>query len=155
MHRYHGVFAPHAALRPQVAALAGDVIAAAVASAAAGSAPAAGPELAAAAPAPAILAAPAASVAAENLAAAIRLQLGLTTHIRPLAEPSTPASPGARSWARLIARIYEVDPLRCRRGGSSMLLIAFITERAVIVRILDQLGELKPLATHGTGPRSA
>jgi len=156
LHRYHGVFAPHAALRAQVAARAGEVIAVILASApTAGSAPAAGPELAAAALAPSILAAPAAASAAENLAEAIRAQLGLSDHIRPLAEPSTPASPGARSWARLIARIYEVDPLRCRRCGGSMQLIAFITEPAVIVRILDHLGELKPRAAHGPDPRSA
>jgi hypothetical protein len=47
----------------------------------------------------------------------------------------------ARSWARLIARIYAVDPLRCRHCGGAMQLIAFIIESAVIVRILDHLGE--------------
>jgi len=57
------------------------------------------------------------------------------------------------AWVRLIARIYEVDPLNCRRCGGNMQLIAFITERAVIVRILDHIGELKPRATHGTDPR--
>jgi len=99
------------------------------------------PELAAAAPAPSTLAAPAASSAAENLAEAIRAQLGLTAHIRPLAEPSNAASPGARAWARLIARMYEVDPLHCRRCGGNMQLIALITERTVIVRILEHIGE--------------
>jgi len=120
LHRYHGVFAPHAALRAQVAALAGEVVAAAVASAtpqsvASGAALAAVSETQSAAPA-----------APENLAAAIRVQLSLSAHIRPLPEPSTAASPGARAWARLIARTYEVDPLRCRRRGGSMQL----TERA-------------------------
>ena len=85
--------------------------------------------------------APDAPAVAENLAEAIRAQLGLPANIRPLPEPTTAASPGARAWARLIARIYEVDPLRCRRCGGSMRLIAFITEGAVIVRILDHLGE--------------
>lgn len=88
-------------------------------------------------------AAPSAAGAPEDLAAAIRLQLGLSTTIRPIPEPTTATPPGARAWARLIARIYEVDPLRCRRCGGSMQLIAFITERRVIVRILDHIGELK------------
>ena len=78
------------------------------------------------APAPAALEAPA---AAENLAEAIRAQLRVIANIRPLPEPSAAASPGARAWARQIARIYEVDPLRCRRCGGSMQIIAYITER--------------------------
>ena len=126
LHRYHGVFAPHSALRAQVAARAGEAIAAPVASAIAQSEP--------------MAPAPAAPAGAENLAAAIRAQLDLPANIRPLQEPTTAGSPGARSWARLIARIYEVNPLRCRRCGGSMQLIAFITERSVIVRILDHLG---------------
>ena len=131
LHRYHGAFAPHAALRTQVAARAGEAIAAAVASAtpqsvASGAAPAAAPE---------------APAAAESLIAAIRVQLGLAANIRPLVEPAAAASPGARSWARLIARIYEVDPLRCRRCGGPMQLIAFIAERVVIARILKHIGE--------------
>jgi hypothetical protein len=74
-----------------------------------------------------------------GLADAIRAQLGQLDHIRPLPEPSAAASAGTRLWARLISRIYEVDPLRCRRCGGGMQLIAFITERAVIVRILDHI----------------
>ena len=42
---------------------------------------------------------------------------------------------------RQIARIFEVDPLRCRRCGGSIQLIAFITGRSVIVRILEHIGE--------------
>ena len=53
----------------------------------------------------------------------------------------TAAPTSARAWARLVARIFDADPLRCLRCGDSMRLIAFITERAVIVRILDYLGE--------------
>jgi len=113
MHRYHGVFAPHAALRAQVAAQAGEAIAAPLA-----------PDSA-----PAPVAAPEVPATSANLADAIRLQLGLTANLRPLPEPATVASPGARAWARLIARIYEVDPLRCRRCGGSMQMIAFESPR--------------------------
>ena len=70
----------------------------------------------------------------------------------PAAAPETrPAAPGnlteaIRAQLGLTAHIYEVDPLRCRRCGGNMQLIAFITERAVIVRILEHLGEPSSLS---------
>lgn len=72
----------------------------------------------------------------------MRAGLGLKTQPLPaLPESTGPAPSGTSAWARLIARVYEVDPLRCPRCGATMRLIAFIVERAVIVRILDPLGE--------------
>ena len=44
-----------------------------------------------------------------------------------------------RSWAQLIKRIYEVDPLVCPSCGSEMKVIAFITEREVVNAILRYL----------------
>jgi hypothetical protein len=44
-----------------------------------------------------------------------------------------------RSWAQLIKRIYEVDPLVCPSCGSEMTVIAFITEHDVIDAILRHL----------------
>jgi len=46
------------------------------------------------------------------------------------------ARPLRRSWAQLIKRIYEVDPLVCPKCGSEMKVIAFITEHAVVDKIL-------------------
>ena len=50
-----------------------------------------------------------------------------------------------RSWARLIKRIYEVDPLLCPSCGGAMKVIAFITEHEVVDAILRHLerGEAK------------
>ena len=31
-----------------------------------------------------------------------------------------------RSWARLIQKVYEVDPLICPRCGGDMMIVAFI-----------------------------
>ena len=45
----------------------------------------------------------------------------------------------SKRWAELIYRIYEVDPLTCRRCGEQMKIIAFISEPSVIRRILDHL----------------
>jgi hypothetical protein len=44
-----------------------------------------------------------------------------------------------RSWAQLIKRIYEVDPLVCPACGAEMKVIAFITEHDVIDAILRNL----------------
>jgi hypothetical protein len=45
------------------------------------------------------------------------------------------------TWARLIRRIFEVDPLRCRRCGAEMRLIAFITDFRQTSKILEHIGE--------------
>lgn len=49
------------------------------------------------------------------------------------------------SWARLIRKVYRVDPLICPRCGGRMHLIALIEEPAVIERILRHLGLWEPL----------
>ena len=47
----------------------------------------------------------------------------------------------ARSaWARLIHKVYEVDPLQCPKCGAPMQVIALIDDAAVIRRILEHLG---------------
>jgi hypothetical protein len=45
------------------------------------------------------------------------------------------------TWARLIRRIFEVDPLRCRRCGAEMRLIAFVTDFHQVQKILEHIGE--------------
>jgi len=45
-----------------------------------------------------------------------------------------------RSWARLIQKIYEVDPLICPRCGGDMRIIAFIEDYKIVKKILDYLG---------------
>jgi hypothetical protein len=51
-------------------------------------------------------------------------------------------------WADLIRRIYEVDPLLCSRCGATMRILAFITERRVIRKILEHL-EKRPSSERG------
>ena len=49
------------------------------------------------------------------------------------------ASPARRAcWARLIRRIFEVDPLLCR-CGATMQIVAVITDPKIIDRILRHL----------------
>ena len=48
----------------------------------------------------------------------------------------TPAPPRKASWARLIQKVYEVDPLVCPCGGR-LRPIALIDDPEVIFRILE------------------
>jgi hypothetical protein len=45
-----------------------------------------------------------------------------------------------RSWARLIRKVFEVDPLLCPDCGGEMRIISFIEELAVVRKILEHLG---------------
>jgi len=45
-----------------------------------------------------------------------------------------------KSWARLIQKIYEVDPLTCPKCGGKMRVIAFIEDYKIVKKILDYLG---------------
>jgi hypothetical protein len=51
-----------------------------------------------------------------------------------VAEAQGPRRPASRSWAMLLARIYENRPLQCPRCGGPMRIIAFILERETIKR---------------------
>ncbi len=51
-----------------------------------------------------------------------------------------------RRWANLIRRVYEVDPLVCPRCGGEMRVVSFITEPALIRRILDHLRNREKVA---------
>lgn len=63
----------------------------------------------------------------------------------PAAEADTRAPLEVRrSWARLLPKVYEVDPLICPRCGGAMKVIAVIEQPAVIRRILDHLGLTAP-----------
>jgi hypothetical protein len=46
-----------------------------------------------------------------------------------------------RSWAQLIRRIYEVDPLTCIECGGEMRILAFLLDPAVVRKILAHLAE--------------
>jgi len=44
-----------------------------------------------------------------------------------------------RGWAAMIRKVYEVDPMVCPKCGGRMKVVAFITEYAVVDRIIDHL----------------
>ena len=51
-----------------------------------------------------------------------------------------------RRWAELLRRIFEVDPLRCRRCGAAMGIVAFVLDPEVTTAIL------RHLRRHGRDP---
>ena len=54
------------------------------------------------------------------------------------------AARGKATWARLIRKIYEADPLVCPRCKGPMRVIALIDDPAVVRRILEHLGRWAP-----------
>lgn len=54
--------------------------------------------------------------------------------------PDIDKKPASRSWARLIKRVYEVDPLKCPKCDGVMKVKAFILDSKEISRICKNLG---------------
>lgn len=56
--------------------------------------------------------------------------------------PRAGSRPGSRSgsWARLLRRILEVDPLLCPRCDVEMVVVSVITDPQVVDRILNHRG---------------
>jgi hypothetical protein len=57
--------------------------------------------------------------------------------LRMAGEDFKPVS--SKGWAEMIRKVYEVDPMICPKCGGSMKVVAFITEDAVVDRIIDHL----------------
>ena len=55
------------------------------------------------------------------------------------------------TWARLIHKVYEVDPLECPKCKGPMRVIALIDDKAVIRKILTHLGLWVPQVAAGKG----
>lgn len=51
-----------------------------------------------------------------------------------------PALKPSANWARLMKKVFELDPLVCRKCGSAMKIKAFITDHSEIDRITRNLG---------------
>jgi hypothetical protein len=44
-----------------------------------------------------------------------------------------------KGWAEMIRKVYEIDPLVCPQCGGQMRVIAYLTDYAVVDRIIDHL----------------
>jgi hypothetical protein len=45
----------------------------------------------------------------------------------------------SKGWAEMIRKVYEADPLRCLQYGGTKKIIAFLTDYAVVDRIVNHL----------------
>jgi hypothetical protein len=66
-----------------------------------------------------------------------------------------PLREAQRRWAELLRRVYEVDPLTCPACSGPMRIVAFITQRAVIDRILAHLATRATRASPADGRHAA
>ena len=55
---------------------------------------------------------------------------------------TTSANPYRIRWAQLLRRVFEIDALRCAKCGGPMVLLALLTDPAVVHKILDHIGQL-------------
>jgi hypothetical protein len=51
------------------------------------------------------------------------------------------------NWARLIAKVFHVDPLTCAKCGGKLEIIAYLHDQVSISKILDHLGLSPPEIT--------
>ena len=58
------------------------------------------------------------------------------TDAPPSATPGSAEARRRQSWARMLKKVFEVDPLVCKRCGEEMEIVAWITKVDVIDRIL-------------------
>ena len=75
----------------------------------------------------------------SNVSRGIRQKENEDTLIPCVLEPDENKKP-SRNWARLIQKIYEVDPLTCPQCQGIMRVISIIEDQAVIDKILGHLG---------------
>jgi len=70
-----------------------------------------------------------------------------------LIEQDCPRIP-RRGWAEMIKKVYEVNPLTCPLCQGEMRIIAFLTDQAVVDRIINHL-KLTSVAERPPPPRIA
>lgn len=75
----------------------------------------------------------------SNVVRGKRKKSGTDDLIRYMLEPELTGKAFRRNWARLIQKIYQVDPLVCSKFYGAMRVIAFIEDKDVIKKILEHL----------------
>ncbi|MCX5874358.1 MAG: transposase [Deltaproteobacteria bacterium] len=103
----------------------------------------------------------------NNVSRRKRQKEGNDDFIPCILEPQGDEKTFRRNWARLIQKIYEVDPLVCPECKGSMRVIRSIEDPSVIRAILQHLGiwlvrsrpppkiHAPPVCLHNTGRRAA
>ena len=76
----------------------------------------------------------------SNKSRGMRKKADADDHIATIAPNELSPKQFAQNWARLIQKIYEVDPLVCPQCQGNMRIIAFIEDATLIQVILNHLG---------------
>jgi hypothetical protein len=70
----------------------------------------------------------------------MRKKAGADDQVPALIESAVSSKAFRRNWARLIQKIYQIDPLLCPKCQGAMKIISFIEDDALIKKILKHLG---------------
>ena len=76
----------------------------------------------------------------SNVSRGKRQKEGNDDAVPCILEPQEDVKAFRKSWARLIQKIYEVDPLICPKCKGTMRVISSIEDQSVIRAILEYLG---------------
>ena len=76
----------------------------------------------------------------SNVARGKRKKEDIDNDVPCIHEPQDDMKALRKGWARLIRKIYEVDPLVCPKCKGTMRIISFIEDPSVIRDILTHLG---------------
>ncbi len=76
----------------------------------------------------------------SNKSRGLRKKAGTDNQVPALIESEVSSKEFRKNWARLIQKIYNVNPLVCSKCFGSMRIISFIEDEDVISKILKHLG---------------
>ena len=76
----------------------------------------------------------------SNKSRGLRKKAGTDDAVPALIESEVSSKEFRKNWARLIQKIYKVNPLLCPKCSGSMRIIAFIEDEQLVKRILKHLG---------------
>jgi len=76
----------------------------------------------------------------SNKSRGLRKKAGTDDDVPALIESEVSSKEFRKNWARLIQKIYNVNPFVCSKGLGSMRIIAFIEDDQLVKKILEHLG---------------
>ena len=75
----------------------------------------------------------------SNKSRGLRKKAGTDDDVPALIESEVSSKEFRKNWARLIQKIYNVNPLMCSKCFGSMKIISFIEDQQIIKKILQHL----------------
>jgi hypothetical protein len=75
----------------------------------------------------------------SNKSRGLRKKAGTDDQVPALIESEISSKEFRKNWARLIQKIYHVNPLVCSKCSGSMHIIAFIEDQQIVKKILQHL----------------